>query len=609
MDYVVFLILAPISILVLTIVFLSTQRYRGAPEITALRWLVACVIGWLFFNSLEVYATSPSMTLFWARVTYFFIGATPVSWLVFAVQYSSSGTRAWLRATGFWLFILIPAITVLLAWTNELHHLVWTNVAYVPVEQFLAMRVVHGPIFWAYTIHSYTMVLFGALFIVRYHLASLRVYHFQSQWLLIGALIPVAVNFIYVFEMIPGLRKDYTPIGFAAAGIAFSVGMLWHRLFDLRPIARATLVDGLVDPIMTMDQEGRLIDFNPEARRLLSDLNHVTDADCWLGLPLVEGLQPWPELVEYLESGPKESVDLMFEQAGRRVVYECRSLPLFSARDREIGCLIILHDITERKEAESALRYHMTELESSNEQLDAFAHTVAHDLKGPLTTIIGYVEMLSYYLDQLESAEVRQNLAELELAGERMVGIVDALLLLSRVYRAQDLLIDRVEMGDLVAESLDRVASSIMKTQAQISAPALWPPVMGYGPWIVEVWVNYLTNAIKYGGEPPIIELGYDTDVVHSDAQGSARFWVRDHGIGLSESQIQKLFMPYTRFNMSFASGQGLGLSIVRRIIDRLGGSVGVESKLGKGSTFWFSLPLPADYQEPMDVGPRQLIT
>jgi signal transduction histidine kinase len=111
--------------------------------------------------------------------------------------------------------------------------------------------------------------------------------------------------------------------------------------------------------------------------------------------------------------------------------------------------------------------------------------------------------------------------------------------------------------------------------------------VLGYAAWIEEVWANYLSNAIKYGGDPPMITLGSDLPT-----PGCARFWVRDNGPGLSPNQQSLLFMPFTRLHTGRAEGHGLGLSIVRRIIERLGGSAGVESIPGHGATFFFTLPI-----------------
>jgi signal transduction histidine kinase len=145
-------------------------------------------------------------------------------------------------------------------------------------------------------------------------------------------------------------------------------------------------------------------------------------------------------------------------------------------------------------------------------------------------------------------------------------------------------------MAEIVAEVQARLAYMIEEYQAEIIVPAdtAWPRAWGYGPWIEEVWTNYVSNAIKYGGQPPHVELG---GTVMAD--GWTKFWVRDNGRGLTLEEQQELFIPFTRLSQAHIEGHGLGLSIVQRIVEKLGGTVAVESKgtPGEGSIFSFTLP------------------
>jgi two-component system sensor histidine kinase/response regulator len=103
---------------------------------------------------------------------------------------------------------------------------------------------------------------------------------------------------------------------------------------------------------------------------------------------------------------------------------------------------------------------------------------------------------------------------------------------------------------------------------------------------VEEIWTNYVSNAIKYGGVPPRVEVG-----ASNEGEQIVRFWVRDNGPGLNEQQRQRLFTEFARLEPRRSEGHGLGLSIVQRIAEKLGGRVGCESAPGKGSTFWFTLP------------------
>jgi signal transduction histidine kinase len=243
----------------------------------------------------------------------------------------------------------------------------------------------------------------------------------------------------------------------------------------------------------------------------------------------------------------------------------------------------------EKEEAEQAIRRYAAELEVRNREIDAFAHTVAHDLKNPLHLITGYAYLLEEdYAPELDAVG-RECLEAITQSVDKMAGIIDALLLLSSVRR-EEVRLKPVDMGPLISSALNRLRRPITTADAEITVPEEWPACRGYSPWIEEVWVNYISNAVKYGGRPadgvpPRIELGYEED------DGCVRFWVRDNGRGLTEEEQERLFREFTRLESASADGHGLGLSIVRRIVNKLGGEVGVESAEGRGSVFSFTLP------------------
>jgi signal transduction histidine kinase len=232
----------------------------------------------------------------------------------------------------------------------------------------------------------------------------------------------------------------------------------------------------------------------------------------------------------------------------------------------------------------------MAELQERNEELDAFAHTVAHDLKNPASLIIGYAQLLIRDYVTLSDDERRHEVEVIEQTGYRISTIIDELLLLARL-RMSEVETSPLDMVRIVAESISRLADNIKAARAEIVWPdtSAWPTAMGYGPWIGEVWANYLGNALKYGGTPlaaPRIELG-----TALQPDGMVTCWVRDHGPGLTPEEQASLFTPFTRLGQVHLKGHGVGLSIVRRIVEKLGGQVELKSQVGEGSTFYFPLP------------------
>jgi signal transduction histidine kinase len=256
-------------------------------------------------------------------------------------------------------------------------------------------------------------------------------------------------------------------------------------------------------------------------------------------------------------------------------------------------------EIAERKQAEAgqrealaqalqathALRQQTIELEERNAELDAFAHTVAHDLKNPLTSLLGFSDFLEGRVATLSKEDIYFNTQFIGQSGRRMESIINELLLLSSVRTMEEIATSPLDMSYLVAGAWERLAFMVEEYQPELILPDRWPVARGYAAWIEEVWANYLSNAIKYGGQPRVA-LG-----ATPQADGFVRFGVRDNGPGLTLEQQARLFAPFERLSQAQTEGHGLGLSIVLRIVEKLGGQVGVESEVGQGSVFFFTLP------------------
>ncbi|MCA9904957.1 MAG: response regulator, partial [Anaerolineae bacterium] len=244
-----------------------------------------------------------------------------------------------------------------------------------------------------------------------------------------------------------------------------------------------------------------------------------------------------------------------------------------------------VEEVLARVHTHLSLREMRQELYFQNQDLEAFAHTVAHDLKTPLSTLMGFQELLTMEATDFND-EQRSLLDNSMQSAQRMLNIIDELLLFASV-RMEQIEIVPVDMESVVEQALARLAQLINYSHTEIIKHESLPHAIGYAPWFVEVWVNYISNGLKYGGQPPVLELGATSD----ELDGITRFWVRDNGKGMSQEDQAKLFTEFTRLDTVRAQGHGLGLSIVRRIIEKLGGQVGVESRISQGSVFYFTAP------------------
>jgi DNA-binding response OmpR family regulator len=230
-----------------------------------------------------------------------------------------------------------------------------------------------------------------------------------------------------------------------------------------------------------------------------------------------------------------------------------------------------------------------TQLDECRTKFDAFVHSVSSDLKAPLNRI---VELSSVFTNMgLNKAPLSvKSLVNLQQIGEiglNTVNTVDTLLLLAGLFQEQEVKLELNEMHDIVTFVLEeRLACQIQQYKAKIKLAEIWPVVPGYRPWLEEIWKNFISNGLKYGGKLPHLELG--ATPLHHD---KVRFWVRDNGPGLTKDEQEKLFLPKTPLHQVAVKEYGLGLSVVQQLVEQMGGEVGVESKKGKGCLFYFTLP------------------
>jgi two-component system sensor histidine kinase/response regulator len=246
--------------------------------------------------------------------------------------------------------------------------------------------------------------------------------------------------------------------------------------------------------------------------------------------------------------------------------------------------IVVRNELKTLQRSNELLRKQSAELQSRNEELEAYAHTVAHALKNPLAAIIVTSGAISDITD-LTPKEIREYMQQITSTAFEMNSIIDDLMLLSEVGNA-DRPLEPVDMARIVEDAQKRLSRMVKEYHGRIASPKTWPVAIGYAPWVEEVWANYISNALKYGGRSPSIELGASVQ-----PDGMIRFWTRDSGPGIPKKTQLQLFTPFTRLSLVHRPGHGLGLSIVRRIVEKLGGQVGVESEVGNGSLFYFSLP------------------
>ncbi|MEQ8674565.1 MAG: ATP-binding protein [Aggregatilineales bacterium] len=269
----------------------------------------------------------------------------------------------------------------------------------------------------------------------------------------------------------------------------------------------------------------------------------------------------------------------------------------YTQEDLRIGYMLALQlstaiqnvrHVRELHEAQESLQQYAVELEARNEELDAYSYTIAHDLKSPLSAALLKAGLLEIIGKQSLPESAHKYIDGIKTDVWRMTNMIDQLLWLATVRNIKDQLVT-VDANKVARLAVDRLQHLIDEANIEIEVMPDMPACTGQGQWVEEIFANLISNAIKY--------MGKDKDIRRISIRGVLKgdkvcYEVEDTGIGITPEDQQRLFTMFTRLHTVEAEGLGLGLSIVHRIVKKLGGELGVESIKGKGSTFWFMLPV-----------------
>ncbi|MFZ5516035.1 MAG: sensor histidine kinase [Candidatus Zhuqueibacterota bacterium] len=243
-------------------------------------------------------------------------------------------------------------------------------------------------------------------------------------------------------------------------------------------------------------------------------------------------------------------------------------------------------------------------LKEKNEELHQYLYTVSHELKTPIVSMRGYSELLQVYHIKDLDKEIQEYLERIVNNLDQMEQLVERLLDYTRIHVDLEEC-ERVDFADLLREAMDELSFQIRTSQVKIAISKNLPHIFCHRSFMLRVLTNLLSNAIKYSKntDAPVVEVGYiDGEIFH-------KFYVEDNGVGIALADQSKIFQLFGRLeNKKGARGTGLGLIITKRIIEKHGGEIWVESARGKGSTFFFTLPRNAATESDSDFDDGDII-
>jgi PAS domain S-box-containing protein len=542
------------------------------------------VAGFMLTYALELLSATLPLMLFWLRLEYIFSLSIPVFWLMFVLAYT--GRDSWLIPRRIALLFAVPTLHLFAVWTNDYHGLNWATVGTQTIGTVTLFARTHGLMFYIGTAYLYGVILAATIVMALFVARSPGLYRGQIASLILGVIFFWLGSALTITGLTIVPELDLTPFGAALACVPIAWSLFHYRLLDIVPAAHSAIVNNMADAVIVIDSHNRLIALNPAAENLLD-----ARAARFIGQPVECIFADNLDLVERYRDVQEAQGEMVFGAEGDQRFYDLRISPFHNRRGETTGRIVVLRDVTRSRQAEAMIRRYAAELEERNNELDAFGHTIAHDLKAPLATIQGYADIMLEFDSENLNPQVHQYIQNIRRSSVKMMEMVNELLQLANV-REIGSVVTPVEMTSVANAAADRFQDEIKNRGIQMNIMPAMPPALGHALWLEEVFANLISNAIKYIGKdnpaPCITIRG------RKEADGVI-YEVQDNGLGIAPQDQEQLFKMFARFHQGEASGLGLGLSICLRIVKRLNGRVGVESRPGEGSTFWFTLPAPAE--------------
>ncbi|MFC1920334.1 histidine kinase N-terminal 7TM domain-containing protein [Chloroflexota bacterium] len=570
------LVISTILLFVLSFIFWRRRLMRGAVYAA---WFMISAAIYAFGTVLQLINTAMPSQIIAEDIQYIGIVFIPVAWFIFAIRYT--GRDYWFTKKVLLLLLIIPVATILLAWTNSFHELIWYNRHIENSGPFIILHKGYGLWFWIFSAYSYILILLGTLTLIRRLFRSPRLYRQQSIALVIAVLVPAIWNVFYIFNLVPIYRIDLTPSAFTISGLAIMWGLFRSRLFDIVPIAYGNIMEASNHNIIMLDRQNRIIDMNKTAENTINC--PISKA---IGHQAEDILSNYPELVETLHGKSGKPPEIVMQTGETSHYYILHISSLKDTKGNFMGRMINLIDNTEYRQMEIQRKEleNQTQLMSRLSTVGEMAAGIAHEVSNPLGTVLGYAELL---LKRDIPDDIRDDLEIIDKGAKRAASILERLLSFAGQQNGEHELLN---INSIIESTIEFRKHSLTSNNITVTKQFdnRLPQTTASSIQLQEVFLNLLMNA-----ESSIMEARNKGGITIISETKGAKIHVSfiDDGTGISQENKEKIFNPFFT-TKKVGEGTGLGLSICHGIISSHGGEISVESEPGNGSTFTISLPI-----------------
>jgi PAS domain S-box-containing protein len=524
------------------------KRFRIAVVVFSLSFAV-----WSTAELLRISATTVAVERLWHNVRFIGPAFGSVGYFIFTAVYTNHDT--WVQRRRLWLLFVVPTLTMVLVWTNPQHMLVRAAVDSSGLAPF-AMTYTPGPWFLVHAAYSYGVALIGTGWIVMRFLNVQAGGYFAKQTvsILISVVIILGLNVAYNIGL---TTVEWTPIGGAIWAVIFTVAVLEYRMFDLSPLARDVAVENMESGLLVTNTKGEIVDVNGSGAAALGMVNSGL-----IGKRLDNVFFTSMEAIEEILATDTRTKTIAVQEDERRF-YDVTVSPVSIPSDDNVGQVITFADVTKRVERKRQLEAQKQSLERQNEQLDQFASVVSHDLRNPLSTIDGWLDIADDAITGEDSDldQAVMALENIEQAHERMDTIVDGLLRLARAGQTVEAP-EMVSLSEVAKNAWEYATVDDCELELCLSTRIM---IEADRDRLLQVFENLFRNAADHNQSGVTLEVGVvDEQELNADGGDRLGFSIEDDGGGIPEDARADIFNHgYTTDN----DGTGLGLSIVRDIV------------------------------------------
>jgi len=365
-----------------------------------------------------------------------------------------------------------------------------------------------------------------------------------------------------------------------------------------------SILDTVVDGIIASDQDGIIQSFNPAAERIFGyPASEVIGKNIKILMQEKDSVRHDGYVGNYKNTGRKKILGIGREAEGMRKDGSVFPMDLAVNVVRLNGRMLftgIVRDITERREAESQINIAREQAEQANQAKSEFLSSMSHELRTPLNAILGFAQLMQFADDEPMSENRKESVGQILKAGQHLLELINEVLDLAKIEAGKiSLSIENVALSNVtqecfsLAEPLAEDRGITLRGCNQADAATM---VRADYTRLKQVLMNLLSNAVKYNKDKGCVSFACERTI-----NGRVRLSVEDTGPGIPEKRLGELFQPFNRLEAegTEVEGTGIGLTTTRRLVEAMGGMIGVESVIGQGTVFWIELPEAVSDERP----------